>query len=279
MHVLKANPDKYKGSGGLRIEHIMCGGSAPAPGMMAWYKQEYDVTFTQGWGMTEMSPMGSNGKPLAQFVDIAKTAEARFKNVAVAGLISAGVEARIVDVDDFAKRLPHDGTAQGELLVRGPWVTTRYYRIQKPEAFVEPGGWLATGDIASIDPRGNLIIRDRSKDVIKSGGEWISSIDLEKHLVGLGCFAAVAVVAQPHPKWDERPVVVGTLTAGAAAADAATQRVRDFCAPSFAKYELPDDVLIWDDLPMTGTGKIDKKQIRTMLKDQGYRLPDLRAKL
>ena len=112
-------------------------------------------------------PYPCSGKPLAQFEDIAKTEEERFKNVAVAGLVSAGVEARIVDSEDFTRRLPHDGKAQGELLVRGPWVTTRYYKIDKPEAFVSPGGWLATGDIASIDPRGNLIIRDRSKDVIK----------------------------------------------------------------------------------------------------------------
>ena len=113
----------------------------------------------------------------------------------------------------------------------------------------------------------------------QSGGEWISSIDIEKHLAAMHVFASVAVVAQPHPRWDERPVVVGTLAAGVGAGAASTAKVREFCASSFAKYELPEEVVLWDALPMTGTGKIDKKRIRAMLSEQGYKLPDLRARL
>ena len=148
------------------------------------------------------------------------------------------------------------------------------------------GGWLATGDVASIDQDGNLIIRDRSKDVIKSGGEWISSIDLEKFIIAMKtrdgsrlAFSMVAVVAQPHPKWDERPIAVVVLAPGASVADASTERVRTFCAGNFAKYELVDDVLTWQEFPMTGTGKVDKKAIRAKLARDHYRLPSLRSKI
>lgn len=197
---LEAHPERYKGPNGLRLQSIVCGGSAPPPEMMSWYKREYGVTFTQGWGMTETSPMGTNGKPVSKFEHIGWTEAEQFRNVAVAGIPAAGIEAKIVDSNDFTKAVPHDGVAFGELLVRGPWVTSGYYNARKPEAFVQ-GGWLATGDVASIDTGGNVIIRDRSKDVIKSGGEWISSIDLEKHIMAMQSFAAVAVVAVPHPKY------------------------------------------------------------------------------
>ena len=180
----------------------------------------------------------------------------------------------IVDSEDFTKSLPNDGVAAGELLVRGPWVTSSYYNISKPEAFID--GWLATGDVASIDRVGNLIIRDRSKDVIKSGGEWISSIDLEKQIAGMEGVGQVAVVAQPHPKWDERPVCVIVPLPGANRSGLTTEKVRAFCADHFAKYELPDEVLLWLEFPMTGTGKIDKKNIRKKLKNEGYQLPSLR---
>ena len=139
-------------------------------------------------------------------------------------------------LQDFSKDLPQDGKAQGELLARGPWVTARYFKSDRGE--FPQGGWLATGDIASIDAGGNLIIRDRSKDVIKSGGEWISSIDLEKHIVALPSVAACAVVAQPHPKWDERPVCVLVLAEGGGnAVEGGDWRtaIRDHCKSRFAK--------------------------------------------
>ena len=129
--------------------------------------------------------------------------------------------------------------------MRGPWVTARYHKLDRPDSF--PGGWLATGDIASLTPGGALIIRDRSKDVIKSGGEWVSSIDLEKKVAELSFVEAVAVVAQPHPKWDERPVCVLTLKEGEQRRSNAelTSKIRKHLAPNFAKYELPDEALAW----------------------------------
>ena len=158
---------KYKKN--FKIENIICGGSAPPPEMMAWYKKEFNVDFMQGWGMTETSPMGTLGKYITRYEHLAQTQEERFSNIKVAGLASPGIEMKIVNSEDFTEKLPNDGVAQGELLVRGPWVTAEYYNIHKPEAFVD--GWLATGDVASITRKGDLIIIDRSKDVIKSGGE------------------------------------------------------------------------------------------------------------
>ena len=137
---------------------------------------------------------------------------------------------------------------------------------------------MATGDIASIDMEGYLIIRDRSKDVIKSGGEWISSVDLENHIVGMPAVEEAAVVAVPHPKWDERPVCILVRAPDSASTDLSLEAVRAHCLAggTFAKYECPDDVLLWTELPKTGTGKLDKKSIRTALQQQNYQLPDLR---
>jgi len=192
-------------------------------------------------------------------------------------LVVPTVEICITDSEDMSQRLPHDGKAQGELLIRGPHITGSYYKIDKPEAF--PGGWLATGDIATIDPKGYMTICDRSKDVIKSGGEWISSQDLEGHLSALPGIAQVAVVAAEHPKWDERPVcIVVPVEYGT---PPTLEQMHAHCLKDgvFAKYECPDDVLLWKELPMTGTGKISKKEIRIKLKADGYKLPSLRSKL
>jgi fatty-acyl-CoA synthase len=157
------------------------------------------------------------------------------------------VELKIVDSDDFSKELPQDGEAAGELLVRGPWTTIRYYnRYDEAAANKFVDGWLATGDICSIK-NGSLIIKDRSKDVIKSGGEWISSIDLENHISELVWVDQCAVVAQPHPKWDERPVLVVTFAKGATIAtdgEALRAVVAAHCASKFAKYEHPGGIAI-----------------------------------
>ena len=250
--------------------------------MMKWYLDEWGVRFAQGWGMTETAPLGTTGRGVSTYRHSLMTEQEQFSNVTVAGIPSPGLQLKLVDPEDFSKELPQDGKAQGELLVRGPWVTTRYYNRYDDAATSKfPGnGWLATGDIASIS-HGALIIRDRSKDVIKSGGEWVSSIDLENHIVALPEVAQCAVVAQPHPRWDERPVAVVILTPGTTpSAEALLATVRDHCASQFAKYELPDDVLVWTELPLTGTGKISKKDIRKKMEAEGYLLPDLRrAKL
>ena len=158
------------------------------------------------------------------------------------------------------------------MLIRGPWVCSEYYRDPQPDKFHD--GWLVTGDIAAIDEEQYLIIADRSKDLVKSGGEWISSVDLENHIVGLEGVALAAVVAQPHPKWDERPVA---LVVRAPGAGVSADEVGRHCATRFAKWQLPDDVLFRDALPLTTTGKIDKKAVRAGLAAEGYVLPELRS--
>jgi fatty-acyl-CoA synthase len=182
-----------------------------------------------------------------------------------------GLELEIFD--DQWNTLPHDGEAFGELLIRGPWICSEYYRNPQPEKFHD--GWLVTGDVAKIDPEQYLIITDRSKDLIKSGGEWISSVDLENHIVAMPEVAQACVVAQPHPKWDERPVAMVVLKDGA---ELDAQAVLAHCTSKFAKWQLPDDVLFVDAIPLTTTGKMDKKVVRAKLQDDGYHLPDLREK-
>ena len=189
---------------------------------------------------------------------------------AAAGLPLPGLEIEIFD--DSFDTLPHDGQTVGEVLIRGPWICSEYFENPQPDKFHED--WLVTGDVAAIDAEGYLVISDRSKDLIKTGGEWISSVDLENHLVALPEVNMAAVVAQPHPKWDERPVAVLVLEDGSTAPD--LESVREHCASRFAKWQLPDDVLVREVLPLTTTGKIDKKTIRKQLSDAAYKLPDLR---
>eukprot|EP00812_Abedinium_dasypus_P003311 NODE_1408_length_1149_cov_177.451554.p1 GENE.NODE_1408_length_1149_cov_177.451554~~NODE_1408_length_1149_cov_177.451554.p1 ORF type:complete len:266 (-),score=90.28 NODE_1408_length_1149_cov_177.451554:350-1093(-) len=241
--------------------------------MMSFYQKEYGVRFSQGYGMTETSPLVSLGSLAARYADAQLDEAGQFANVTVAGSITPCVEMRLVDPEDFSKEVPQDGESTGELLMRGPWVTDRYYLEDFPDRFSD--GWLASGDIAAIKD-GVLMIRDRSKDLIKSGGEWISSKDVEMSLAEVPWLEQCALIGVAHPKWDERPIVVAS-TKGTPPATA-EQRLAEVRAPlsHFPKYALPDDVVVWDALPMTGTGKISKKDIRVRLKEEGYVLPDLR---
>ena len=183
-----------------------------------------------------------------------------------------GLELEIFD--EAFNRLPHDGETVGEILVRGPWICSEYYHDPQPEKFHD--GWLITGDVGKIDAEEYLIISDRSKDLVKSGGEWISSVDLENQIVGLAGVAQACVVAQPYPKWDERPVALVVLESGASVS---AEEVLAHCSVSFAKWQLPDEVLYVDSIPLTSTGKMDKKVVRADLQVQGYLLPDLREKV
>lgn len=268
--VLKADPSL---GAGLTLKRLTCGGSAPAPDMMKWFKDHFNIEFIQGWGMTETSPLCTLGKFVSKSKHLDWTEEERFGNVLKAGILIPGLTIKIVDVDDFDKELPQDGIAQGEVLLRGPWITGAYYRAPETKSKFWKG-WLTTGDIGSIDTEGNLIIRDRSKDVIKSGGEWISSVDMENLIVGLEGVEMCAVVAQPHPKWDERPVAIVIISPGATITK---DRVIEHCKSKFARFQLPDDVLFWKEIPLGATGKMNKKGIRDMLKEQGYMLPSLAA--
>ncbi len=262
---IEAEPERWDLSA---LERVTCGGSAPPVSLIRWFYERLGVEMIQGWGMTETNPLGTVSRRIAKRSQRKAPDEERFADMAKAGLLIPGLEMEIVD-DDF-NPLPHDGEHVGELLIRGPWIAAEYYNDPQPDKFRD--GWLVTGDVAKIDREQYLIIADRSKDLIKSGGEWISSVDLENHIVGLPGVRQAAVVAQPHPKWDERPVALVVCEEGAGVTG---EQVVEHCAKAFAKWQLPDDVLFVDELPLTSTGKIDKKKIRADLADRGYCLPEL----
>ena len=264
--VLEANPDKFDTS---KLSRLTCGGSAPPVSMMRWYWSQHGVEMIQGWGMTETNPLGTLSRKVAKRSHLKLSEDQQFENIAKAGLASPGLEIEIFD--ENWERLPHDGESVGELLIRGPWICSEYYNDPQPEKFHD--GWLVTGDVAKIDAEQYLIIADRSKDLIKSGGEWISSVDLENHIVALEGVRQAAVVAQPHPKWDERPVALVILFEGS---NVTRELIIEHCSELFAKWQLPDDVIFVEEIPLTSTGKIDKKVIRGQLEADGYQLPDLR---
>ena len=263
---LEAEPDKYDVS---KLSRLTCGGSAPPVSMMRWYWDSHKIEMIQGWGMTETNPLGTLSRKVAKRSHINISEDQQFENIAKAGLFMPGLEIEIFDEDWNV--LPHDGEAVGELCIRGPWIAAEYFNDPQPDKF--HNGWLVTGDVAKIDTEQYMLIADRSKDLIKSGGEWISSVDLENHIVGIPEIAQAAVVAQPHPKWDERPVALVIMNEGKELDQAA---VLEHCSSAFAKWQLPDEVIVTDSIPLTSTGKIDKKTIRAKLNEEGYQLPDLR---
>ncbi len=265
--ILEDNPDKYDMS---KFTRLTCGGSAPPVSLMRWYWEEHGIEMVQGWGMTETNPLGTLSRKVAKRSHLRLTEDQQFENIAKAGLLMPGLEIEIFDENWEAQ--PHDGEAVGELLIRGPWICSEYFNDPQPDKFHD--GWLVTGDVAKIDAEEYLIIADRSKDLIKSGGEWISSVDLENHIVALEGVTQAAVVAQPHPKWDERPVALVILVEGS---NITTELILEHCAEIFAKWQLPDDVIFVKEIPLTSTGKIDKKTIRSQLESENYKLPDLRA--
>ncbi len=252
-----------------KLQRLTCGGSSPPPSLIRWYWDTLGVEMIQGWGMTETSPLATLSRRVMTRQHLELSEDDQFENVAKAGQLMPGLELDIFD-EEF-NRVPHDGESVGEILIRGPWICSEYYNDPQPEKFHD--GWLITGDVGKIDSDEYLIISDRSKDLVKSGGEWISSVDLENHIVAIKGIAAACVVAQPHPKWDERPVALIVLEEGA---EVSEQQVLDHCATAFAKWQLPDEVLYIDTIPLTTTGKMDKKVVRADLDAKGYQLPDLR---
>jgi fatty-acyl-CoA synthase len=263
----EANPDAYDLSS---LARLTCGGSSPPPSLIRWFWDELDVEMIQGWGMTETSPLATLSRRVMKRSQLALSEDEQFENVAKAGQLMPGLELDIFD-EEF-NRLPHDGETVGEILVRGPWICSEYFNNPQPDKFHD--GWLITGDVGKIDPEEYLIIADRSKDLVKSGGEWISSVDLENHIVGVEGVAQACVVAQPHPKWDERPVALVILDAGK---EVSEQTILTHCETAFAKWQLPDEILFVDAIPLTSTGKMDKKVVRADLESKGYQLPSLRS--
>ncbi len=263
--IMEAEPGKYQFKS---LSRLTCGGSAPPPSLIEWYWDELGIEMVQGWGMTETSPLATISRRTGKRKHLEMSDAERAVNQAKAGLPIPGLEIEIFD--DSWQPLPHDGKAFGELLIKGPWICSEYFNNPQPDKFHD--GWLITGDVAKIDPEGYIIITDRSKDLIKSGGEWISSVDLENHIAGMDGVAQACVVAQPHPKWDERPVALVITKPGASLS---RESVIAHCESRFAKWQLPDDVLFVESIPLTATGKMDKKVVRAQLDSDGYQLPDL----
>jgi fatty-acyl-CoA synthase len=249
---LEAEPDRWDLS---KLDRLTCGGSAPPLEMMRWYWDRFGVEMIQGWGMTETNPLGTMSRRVAKRSHLALDLDDQFRNVAKAGLAMPGLEIEIVDEE--WNPLPHDGEAVGELLIRGPWICAEYFNDPQPDKFHD--GWLVTGDVAKIDPEQYLIIADRSKDLIKSGGEWISSVDMENLLMAHPAVQEAAVIAVPDAKWGERPLACVVLKAGSAAsADA----LRAHLAGSFAKWQLPERIEYLEAIPRTSTGKFWKVRLR-----------------
>ncbi|MEP3633660.1 MAG: long-chain-fatty-acid--CoA ligase [Shimia thalassica] len=239
---------------------MVVGGSA-APASMIQYFEENGVNVCHAWGMTEMSPVGTQGN-LPEHLDHLTLAE----KVAIKGKQGRrvfGVDLKIVDEDGV--RLPHDGVAAGELFVRGNAISSGYFKndAANAEAF-DAEGWFGTGDVATIDTHGYLTITDRAKDLIKSGGEWISSLDLENTVMAHPQVANCAVIAVPHPKWDERPLLVVVPTPDGKPEEAALMALLE---EHFAKWQLPDDIVFVEELPMTATGKVSKLTLRKQFAD------------
>ncbi len=228
------------------------GGSAMPQALIAKFMDVYQVEVRHGWGMTETTAIGTMGTLQPKTKDW--TPEQKQALLAKQGRSAFGVEIKVVD--DEGKTLPRDGSSQGELMVRGHWILASYYKGEKSPLV---DGWFPTGDIATIDAEGTMQIRDRTKDVIKTGGEWISSIDLESAAVGHPAVGMAAVIGIKHPKWDERPLLFIVRKPGASLEK---QEILEFLASKVAKWWVPDDVIFLDSLPVGGTGKVQKAELR-----------------
>ncbi|MGE4043659.1 MAG: long-chain-fatty-acid--CoA ligase [Acetobacteraceae bacterium] len=240
-------------------ECIMTGGSAAPPLLIEAFRDEYGVRVEHGWGMTELSPVGTYNAPKPAHAGLSGGEAVR--HMLKQGRILPGLDMKIVDGD--GRELPWDGVAFGDLMVRGPWVTSAYYG-DEPGSALTQDGWFATGDVATIDPEGFMEITDRSKDVIKSGGEWISSITLENIAVSHPDVAEAAVIAARHPKWDERPLLLVVPRPGQTVDPDSVLKVYE---GKVAKWWLPDAVLVVPELPHTATGKLQKTALRTKYRD------------
>lgn len=242
-----------------KLRHIICGGSAMPRAMIERFLAA-GIEVAHAWGMTETSPIGTTGAKPWNWDDL--SLEDRVSAKALQGRVPFGVELRCVDLDDPAKVLPRDGKTSGALQVRGPWVIKRYFKAEGDAADAEQ--WFDTGDVAVLHPDGTLQLTDRTKDVIKSGGEWISSVELENAAIGHPAVAEAAAIGIYHPKWDERPILVVVKKPGA---DATAEDIKTWLAGKVAKWWLPDAVEFVDDIPHTGTGKISKKDLRERFRD------------
>jgi len=243
------------------LRRILSGGAAVPPSMITAFERR-GIAVTQGWGMTEMSPLGTTAVLKAKHAELDDAAKLAIRSKQ--GRPVFGVEMKIVD--DNGRELPHDGKSIGELLVRGPWIVSGYFEdAEATAAAVEPDGWFHTGDVATIDPDGYVQLTDRRKDIIKSGGEWISSIDVENAAMAHECVAEAACIAIPHPRWGERPLLIVTPRPGLPAGRRPEREALiAFLGERFPRWMLPDDVVVLEELPHTATGKVMKTRLREL---------------
>jgi 3-(methylthio)propionyl---CoA ligase len=239
------------------LNRTVIGGSACPPAMIHSFKDDYKVVVLHAWGMTEMSPLGTVCNLKLKHYEL--DAQGQMNILLKQGRAVFGVEMKIVDPD--GAELPWDGQASGDLLVKGPWIVSQYFKGEGGDPLV--GGWFPTGDVATIDADGFMQITDRSKDVIKSGGEWISSIDIENIAVAHPAVAMAACIALPHPKWDERPLLVVVKKPNASVT---REELLAFYASKVAKWQVPDDVVFVDAIPLGATGKMQKNKLRAQFK-------------
>jgi fatty-acyl-CoA synthase len=255
---------------GLRfstLQRTVIGGSACPPAMIDAFRDDYNVEVLHAWGMTELSPLGTLCTLKNKHLKL--PAEQQMKIRLKQGRAIFGIDMKIVD--DAGQEQAHDGKAYGDLLVKGPWVLADYFKGEGGSPLVTDAdvvGWFPTGDVATIDPDGYMQITDRSKDVIKSGGEWISSIDIENIAVAHPAVAMAACIGVKHPKWDERPIVAVVKKPGA---EVSREDLLKFYEGKTAKWQIPDDVVFVDSIPLGATGKMLKTKLREQLKD--YVLP------
>ena len=244
------------------LKRTVIGGSACPPAMITAFNDVYGVEVLHAWGMTEMSPLGTVCTLKNKHLDLSNEEKMKVRLKQGRGIY--GVDMKIVDGD--GKELPWDGKAYGDLLVKGPWIISDYYKGEGGSPLVD--GWFPTGDVATIDPDGFMQITDRSKDVIKSGGEWISSIDVENIAMAHPAVAMAACIGMKHPKWDERPIIAVVKKPGM---DVSVAELLAFYEGKTAKWQIPDDVVFVDAIPLGATGKMQKIKLREMLVD--YKLP------
>jgi fatty-acyl-CoA synthase len=255
QHYLESHPEADVSS----IRSFLCGGSAVPRALIDWFHTNRGITVVQGWGMTETNPVASTAllKPEMEEwnwdrqLDVLETA----------GMPLPGLRVKIVD--EVGNELPRDGDAFGELLIQGPWVAAEYYEDPRSSLTFQDG-WMRTGDVCKITPDGYIRITDRAKDVIKSGGEWISSLDLENTLMAHPAVAEATVVGLKHEKWQERPAAFVVTRPGASVTE---EELLHHLSDKVAKWWLPDRVVFIDSIPKTGTGKFDKKVVRDQYSD------------
>jgi len=241
------------GSKAESLKRTVVGGSALPPSMIATFRDKYGVDLIHAWGMTETSPLGTLNQLLQKHQDLTADEQALIR--LGQGRPPFGVSLRLVDQD--GAELPNDGETQGDLQIKGHWIVGQYYKAA--ESALTADGWFDTGDVATIDADGYMVIRDRSKDIIKSGGEWISTVELENIAIAHTGVANAAVIAAKHLKWDERPVL---LVIKAEGANPGEQELKDFYQGKIASWQVPDKVIFVDSLPLGGTGKVLKNKLR-----------------